>query len=316
MVLAPAWAARYGPDLERSFLEGVPMAKLVGVLCLSLGVIAGCGSSDDPIPTELTFGTGEFAAPPGDSFTCIYTDTFTDRELAVTNAYGTQQLGGHHITAYYTQATRSPTSHPCIASEMADWNQVGGGGDEEFDLSLPEGLGIRIPAGVQMVLQAHYINLSDATLMANDSITLELADPALLESFVNQFVVLDTDFTVPPHEASESVITCTVPEEVQIVNLLGHLHEWGTHYALEKIDADGNTLEMLYEQEWEPSFASAPPVLRYAKDAPLVLAAGTRLRQTCAWENVEDDALTFPREMCLAFAQYYPDNGEIFCDMD
>ncbi|HUH04062.1 MAG TPA: hypothetical protein VML75_18825 [Kofleriaceae bacterium] len=292
--------------------------KTIVLAGLCAGVAVGCGSEEEPLPTELRFQTGDFEVPPGDSFTCIYTDTFIERELAVINAYGSQQLGGHHVTAYFTRATRSPTSHPCVAAEMADWNQVGGGGstDEEFDLSLPEGLGIKIPAGVQMVLQAHYINLTEETFTANDDITLELADPATLESFVNQFIVIDTDFNVPAHEAADSVVTCTVPSEVKIVNLLGHLHEWGTKYTLERIDAAGEPLEILYEETWEPAFASAPPVRRFAKDAPLVLAAGTRLRQSCAWQNIEDEALRFPREMCLAYAQYFPDNGEIYCELD
>lgn len=286
-------------------------------------VVFGIGCAEDSPPDDpysLTFKTGNFTVPMGDSFECFYTDVITERELAVRGAFGQQGVGGHHITVYYTEIMQEPNHHPCDDGEMADWRMVGGtGGNDgdtgDADLRLPDGLGIKIPEGVQLVMQVHYINLTDSIREANDTVTLELAPAEELDDFVNQFVVFDGSFNVPPGEVLTRSTTCEVTETVQLVKLLGHMHEWGKYYSLEKVDAQGNTLEMLYEQTtWHEEFASNPPVTTYDKNTPLVLEKGTLLRQTCEWWNTEDYALLFPREMCVAFGFYYPDRGEQLCD--
>ncbi len=289
-----------------------------GVLAFSM---FGCSSDDGPPedPFRLSFTTPKFTVPTGDHFECFYTDTITDRDLAVYDAEGTQVQGGHHITIYYTDIIKDPQHHPCDDAEMADWRQVGGAGNTgegDADLSLPDGLGLLVPEGVQLVLQSHYIDLSDNPKEVQDTATLLLKDPEEIEHFVNQFLVFDSSFNVAPGESLTKVTTCRVKETVNIVNLVGHMHEWGKEYMLERVDAEGNRIDMIYDAStWHPEFASNPPVQKYTKDEPLVLEAGTLLRQTCTWWNHEDYPLIFPREMCLAFGQYYPDNGEQYCEL-
>jgi hypothetical protein len=237
----------------------------------------------------------------------------------VRGAFGTQSEGGHHITVYYTHIQQDVQHHTCDDAEMADWRMIGGtGGDSaggNSDLRLPDGLGIRVPAGVQIVLQVHYIN-TGAEFTTNDSVSVELADPAGLDAYVNQFVVNDDGFVVPAHGELERVQTCRVPRDLQLVKLLGHMHEWGTRFQLEKIDDDDQPMESLLDVEWQPLYASHPPILTYQPDQALEIGAGTRLRMTCQWQNDEDYDLLFPREMCVTFGFYFPDDGEIFCDAE
>lgn len=288
-----------------------------------IAIASGCGGGDDGgggytlTDDLLTFETGTFEVGGGDYFECFYTDVVTDRELAVRGAYGTQSAGGHHITVYYTRIKQDVQHHPCDDAEMADWRMIGGtGGDSasgDSDLRLPDGLGIRVPAGVQIVLQVHYIN-TGATFTTDDSVSVELVDPAGLDAFVNQFVVNDDSFIVPAHGGLERVQTCRVPRDLQLVKLLGHMHEWGMRFQLEEIDDQDQPIGSLLDVEWQPIYASHPPILTYQPDQPLEISAGTRLRQTCQWENDEDYDLRFPREMCVTFGFYFPDDGELFCD--
>ena len=37
---------------------------------------------------------------------------------------------------------------------------------------------------------------------------------------------------------------------------------------------------------------------------------------TLRWSNDTAEPILFPREMCLAYGLYFPDEGEIFCDPD
>jgi hypothetical protein len=285
--------------------------------------LAACSEEDEPAytltDTSLAFETGAFEVPAGDWFECFYTDVITDRELAVRGASGDQSSGGHHVTIYYTTLVKDPQHHECITAEMADWRMIGGGGDEAeaavTQLRLPDGLAIRVPEGAQIVLQSHYINLGEP-FTARDTGALELVPVDTVDEYVNQFVFNDVGFSVPAHEDLESVSTCTVPDDVELIRLLGHMHEWGTYYKLERLGGGDVTEEILVEREWEPLYVADPIIEQYDVDDPLVLAAGTRLRQTCRWFNDDDDPLLFPREMCLAYGLYVPDQGEVFCDPD
>jgi hypothetical protein len=86
----------------------MPSLRYIPLLALACGLSA-CGGAEPVEETSedtLAFTTGEFEVPPGDSFECFYTDTFTDREISVRSADGKQGSGGHHILVYYTDVPR------------------------------------------------------------------------------------------------------------------------------------------------------------------------------------------------------------------
>jgi hypothetical protein len=55
--------------------------------------------------------------------------------------------------------------------------------------------------------------------------------------------------------------------------------------------------------------------LQYTMDDPFVLTKGTRLRQTCKWNNTTDQKMLFPTEMCVGFGYYFPGESRIMCEM-
>jgi hypothetical protein len=299
-----------------------PLALVLSA-CLALPFAACAG--DDPAPPAgptvritdrtLEFTTGPFTVPGGtDSFECFYTSVITDREFAISSATGLQGPGGHHLTAYYTAATRPAEHHPCTEEEMASWTMIAGTGGEAGvgdDQSLPEGLAIRVPAGVQLVLQAHYINTTPDPLTTDDSVTLAVLPPAEVEAYANMLVVHDDAFEVPARTRyrSTSVCTLTAPT-LNVVLFMGHMHASGRQFSLELLPETGDTGSMLYDVAWSDEYSSHPPVLRYDRSAPLVLTGGTRFRQTCTWENTGDQPLIFPNEMCDGVFFYYPDAGD------
>ncbi|NUP05891.1 MAG: hypothetical protein HOW73_07525 [Polyangiaceae bacterium] len=300
----------------------LPFAALIALAAASCG-----GDDDGPVddgtaggppavdPLDVTFETGEWEVPTGDVFECFYTDVITDKELAVQGAQsGDAPDGLHHITLYYTDQVQEPGHHPCSDDEMTAWRQVAaaGGGEADAGYGLPPGLAMHMPSGSQLVVQVHYINTTDAPYMRNDSVTMDVVDPADVDEYANMHVTLDSGFEVPAHGEFTSTSLCTVEKETKVVLLLGHMHEWGKHYKLERLAEDGSVAEVLYEEEWLPFYASHPPAHHFEVAEPLVLAPGTKLRQSCSWQNTEEAPLTFPREMCLSFMYYYPDDGERF----
>jgi hypothetical protein len=298
-------------------------------------VLGGCGgdetqatsgTSSTGTPGEaanaLVFHTGEFEAPPGDSFECFYTDTITEKELNAVYATAVQGPGGHHVTVYYSDIMRKPQHHPCIDAEMTSLRQIGAGGPEGAEsaaeglVRLPDGLAIKVPAGKQIVVQSHYINTTGAVEKVNDSITLHLVEDKDVKAYANYHVIENDEFEVPPQGTLSAQRTCTLDQDLDVVVLLGHMHEAGKHFRLERADGEGKPFEMLYDHDWQPQNVSHPPVINNTMDKPLHFAKGTRFRQTCTWDNASAKPLIFPNEMCLSFMYYFPDRGELFCPKD
>ena len=296
------------------------LAALSIVSCSTADSSSGAAATtnpDDSVPVGLSGKTLKVAIPthtvePGDSFECYYTDITTDREVYVNSATGHQGSGGHHITVYYATVTQAPGHHKCIDAEMAEWRQVGAAGDAKGDgvIDLPPGIAVKVPAGKQIVVQTHYINASGKAKDVEDEITVHLLAREDVKRFAQGFAVVDGTFEIPPHAADfKRTSTCTLKRDLDLIMLLGHMHELGQHYKIEHLDANGKLLDTILDQAWESSFTSHPPTSRWTPDKPYKLTQGEKLRQTCTWTNTGDDKVLFPREMCIAFTMYLDDDG-------
>ncbi|MDB5217694.1 MAG: hypothetical protein JWO86_5621 [Myxococcaceae bacterium] len=263
----------------------------------------------------LEFETGPFQIQPGDNFECFYTATTTDHVLNVQGAKGVQGVGGHHLIVYYTDQKVPVGHHKCSDVEMLGLHQVAAdAGNNEGVIQLPPGYATKIPAGKQLVIQSHYVSTASGPSTVNDSITLTTLEDKDVTQFANSFVMVDGNFKVPPRSAATSATLCSTPKDLDLIIVLGHMHEWGSHYKLERMDDAGQPLETLYETDWETLYVAHPPVTNYDAAKPLHLPKGTKLRQTCSWKNTEDQEKAFPSEMCVMFSYYVPDDGFLQCD--
>jgi hypothetical protein len=298
------------------------LQRLSAPVSLALALTA-CGGADDPQPgvdpDVLAFETGAFTVPTGESFECFYTDITTDRELSVVSASARQGPGGHHLTLYYVDNPRPVGHSPCNGNaEMVDWHFVVGAGGEgnQIDgiVKLAEGLAIKVPAGKQIMVQTHYINTTGEERQENNYVEARLVDPAEVKAYASDFVVDDDQFQIEPSSSLEVTSVCAVPRDTSLTMLLGHMHEHGVRYKLETVDEAGGTLDVLIDEMWRPEYASHPPVLNFTMEEPLVLKGGTRLRQTCSWNNNTAAPLLFPTEMCIAFGYYFPGESRVDCE--
>lgn len=292
-------------------------ASILGLTACTGEETPGDGGSTTTTGTaknELKVTTPVYDVPEGESFECFYTDVVTDKDLSVVSAAGTQGPGGHHIIVYYSDEVRAPEHHPCDDAEMASWHQVVGAnglGTGEPAIEMPEGLALKVPAGKQIVLQTHYINTTGKPQQYSDEVTVALTTPEDIIAYANLFAVSDMQFKVEPHAMTTSVTQTSVHRDAQIILMGGHMHERGQNFKLEIVDDAGQVQEVLYDETWSAAFASHPPLLKYTVDAPRMMKKGTRLRQTCVWNNESPDTLQFPSEMCVTFGFYFPDEGEL-----
>jgi hypothetical protein len=252
---------------------------------------------------------------PGDSFECFYTDITPDHDLFVNGSTGKQSTGGHHITVYYATQSVAVGHHPCDDLEMMNWRQIGAAGQEAGNgtIDLPPGVATRVPKGHQIVVQTHYINATAEPKDVQDEITVRLLEQSSVKAYATPYAMVDLGFKIPAQGVTNRTATCTMKKDFDFLLMLGHMHEHGSHYKLERLDANGTVGETLFDEDWQPSYVAHPPTKRWPLDAPLHLPAGTKLRQTCSWKNTTTDEMDFPREMCVMFGSYLADEEMIQC---
>ena len=300
----------------------------IATVAFALSAVSACQVSSpattEPPPntvvadaTGVTIYTPEFQIPPGDSFTCFYMNYKTAEELDIVNADGGQQQGGHHIIAYFATDERPVGAHTCTDQEMTNLNQIAGAAGKEGGqvLQLPPGLALKVPAGKQLVVQAHYINATGKTQTVRDWVKIVKGDPSKVKNFVNFLVTNDDGFMVPPNSPVSRTTECTLDNDYQMALLLPHMHELGQHFTLEVLDSAHNHVDTPIDTDWQPSYMSHPPLQTFDMSTPYMLKKGQILRQTCTWDNSTADPVLFPREMCLTFFYYWPGNGDQFCTM-
>jgi hypothetical protein len=252
-------------------------------------------------------------APGTDTTLCSYLDTRITDQTDVVHFRVLQSTTGHHAILYAAKQTRDVGTHVCTDDDMVNSRFIAAGGSESIAMiAIPDGLAFRIPANTQLMMQTHWINATQNTVdgQAVALVTMKPTDPS--RQVLDLFNIVNTNFTIPAGQTVTSSSTCAIKQDLQLMTITGHEHEFGSHVSIEQ--TDGAQTTMLWNHDWQPSYQSAPPFQIYGVVQPLVLKAGQQVQVTCTWNNPGAVDLAFPREMCVATGFYFPaTQGEIDC---
>ncbi len=106
---------------------------------------------------------------------------------------------------------------------------------------------------------------------------VEVVDPSTVTAYANQFVLNHEGFDVAARSRVEATYVCRAPQDLQIAMFMGHMHQSGVHFRLERLPETGDVGEVMYEHDWESAYVSHPPVVKYTMDAPLAIPVGDAL---------------------------------------
>lgn len=323
--------------------KGSPMMMTVAMkfascsaALLAGAVVVGCTPppvvEDPPIiddraqPTPFDGNGIELRQPPmqvepgKDLHTCWVPEFVPDTDLIVKKSLAFQGTSGHHVAVFGSVIPRQPgevfdctalesmaTMSPLIIPDLPNVTN---------ERILPDGFAVRVPAGQTIVVQSHIINANLKPIEISDVVQLQFAEPdeELIEA--SYWVLTDNTVVVPPGE-SVNTKSCEIPEDTQMIYLLGHMHERGAGIVVEHEDgATGNIEEVYRVDEWTSEFRDNGPTVAFPPDAPHVFKAGDRVDLTCEYNNPTNDELRWPSEMCVAFGAYFPSRGDgfIICD--
>jgi hypothetical protein len=142
---------------------------------------------------------------------------------------------------------------------------------------------------------------------------LTLIAEADVTQIASTFAHVDLTFSLPALQQTTRSMECAVPREMTIPWLLPHMHEWGEHFKLELLRKDATEPFWMYEGEWFTGARNDFPIQELEEF--ITLQPGDVIRTTCTWNNTEDTALLWPREMCVTFFPFFPGDGALLaCD--
>ena len=265
----------------------------------------------------------DFIVPPGEEVMWCYVAAWSPAEDVLINSFrGWQNLegGGHHLVALGAQVPYEPGyNFDCTNLESMQSLEplvLPEPGDTSY---LPDGYAVRVPAGANVVIQSHYINYTAEPMVVRDVVHLGFyqGDDAIEASYL---ILNHGGLDIAPGESSVEV-SCQLPDSAtpyNLVNLLGHMHEWGAAMDISHQPA-GADWDVIYDiPDWDPEYRDLPPTNIWEADDPFVMQGGDRFRVRCDFDNGTDANIRFPSEMCTSVALYYPSasNGLLVCDED
>lgn len=246
-----------------------------------------------PDPRYHDIVTAEAVVPPGEERVFCFHLGPLGKDTGVRDLESLQGKYGHHaIVLGSKEPLPAGTVEDCTAVEdMLKYQSL------VIPLELPEGHGARIPGDVALVAQSHYVNAGDKPLRIRDVMRLELIDFADIKTEAATFALNSVDFNVPVGESTVE-FECTVPYDMELLIVGGHMHEQGSRY--EVYLGAGDEQRLYLADPWRPEFRDTPPITKMF-DAPLALKAGDVIRSRCSWNNETGAELEFPTEMCSTF---------------
>ena len=314
------------------------MQRFVGLLLAAAACGGGSGGSSGPATADGVvlmdgFDPGQAPAPgtgfqvvtpivtniaAGGSYEyCSWTNITTDKEVWLKSSQGLQTKTGHHTVVYYaTTPQPAGTSRLCTDADMANFRfALGAGGEGVTEKNLlPGDLAVRIPKGVQIVINHHYLNASTQNIaQAQSAVNVYYVDPGAKIVETSSLALIDTAMVLPTGPGSID-INCKANNDYATWNMIPHMHNWGTHITVDHTSA--TSTKRLFDVMWDPGFAFHPPQLTEDPTQPYVIHKGDQLHVHCDYDNTTGKQLTFGPEMCVAYAQTVDTGnlGNLACD--
>jgi hypothetical protein len=286
----------------------------VAALSLLLAVTA-C-SDDPPVAGEtIVIDAPAFTLQPGEEkFYCYHTTLPNAAPTGIYRMSSRMTPGSHHMIVYKVRTPKAPDG---TLEECEDFGTGSGGltdipvwlyaaQDPEVSSEMPKDVGMNIEANQPVVVNMHYINLSDVPLTANVHVELEAYHPAHAYTEAHAYITFNTEIDVPPGATGSAGGTCDVPAGAQFVTMSTHSHKYTTSARVR--DGDRLVVETL---DWAHA-----TVERW--DAPYLTFASGKLDYRCEYNNTTNQRLrtgesAIADEMCMAVGVYFPARGDTFC---
>lgn len=316
-----------GMEMGNEDAERVPMPKPIALD--NTGAMVSLFSPEAYAPVAQDYPGGEF-----EDYQCFLAEYDADQDRFLT---GFDVIPGNLATVHHVLVMEVDPAFAGNAAQMQalddaspdqrGWDCFGAAGEDVIPegvpvawapgtgaVNYPDGTGIRIEAGHQLVIQMHY-NLINDDGSDTTEIQLAMADEVEREgkqSLVDPFLfsaVLGNPESLPPGQERTSYTwemslneamfeVNPEDEQIDVYGLLPHMHERGLSMHVE-YDVAGQTQCGANVDRWDFNWQRM-----YFYDEPIPMTYGDTLRVTCDYTTMGDTDPVLPGfgtsdEMCL-----------------
>jgi hypothetical protein len=310
------------------------------VLCSSL--IVGCkkddGTSGDDTNTpdgppaltgdKFTLEWGPVNVPPGEENTqCIVAKLSNDSAIKVHQLHNILGDGSHHVIVYrdddpaavenLTPTNCQPFAGALNLSGMIAPMMITQKKDDP--LTLPDGVAYTLAAHQFIRIEMHYINTTDAAIMAHATTEFYAADPATIHDEANILFIGSPDINIPAN-GDLTVHQFFAPSRANLdlstakfFAITGHTHHLGTNVTVATKPTSAGTATMVYQPM--PFVWSEPETTTHNPEFMVPTGGGFDFQ--CDYHNTTGQTVKFGEsataEMCFFWAYYYPSKGSHVC---
>lgn len=310
--------------------------------CFALALVSACGGDDTPPPVEPevpgpNLGQKPRSAPPAhvvggfsiqlpevvlaagqEAFPCWVFPLEVDGPSRIVGGGKLTTTEGMHHGNITTRPKTGEGLRPCEpgddevfggeASDILEGGAVLFGSSTQFVgeewQSFPDGMGYPIADGYEIVARMHYLNATPAELPVAPSYEWFTIDEAKVTHVLGPFAWALSGWEIPPFSDLTAVATCNVPGNMQLVNVMPHMHALGTEFFGEYLGGPRDGERWLDSVGYDPD---GGVITQY--EPAIELGQGDGMRFGCTWKNTFDKTIregVGDNEMCILFGYAYP----------
>jgi len=247
----------------------------------------------EPPPADLGFQLSMYATAPAGTevWVCAVYDLPTTDLAAVNWVEYQQNPGTHHMTlstlGLAPNETIEPGQYDCQdlygdSSLMQDQIMFfGAQGTDEDTMHLPEGTAANFPAGLRIIHEVHYVNVTAEPIELYSRVNAWTIPQSVVQEQIWGGQVRDETIEIPAGETKTEWTRCVMNRDVEVLFLASHTHALGIEFTIAPFDGT-ETGEVFYSNtDWHD-----PKIIQY--DPPMVIPAGTGFEYACTWRNNTD----------------------------
>ena len=278
------------------------------VLVPAVFTMSGCDSAEssppDALQTDDGFSqlvTASWTRQPGrEAYRCARVEVSQDMYV---NSFRTlSPLGTHHAVVSLTPSSvGADREYDCTADDLQH-SMLYASGVGTDDLTFPDGVAVKIPAGSQIHLNLHTFNVSDDVLSGTSGVSIKTIPESQVREqaevvFGGTTLISLEDKLMPQSVSGDCVFT----DDATIIALWPHMHQLGQHMLVSH--GETTLLDMPFSFTEQTNYSISPTLVR----------RGEKVSTTCTYVNDTGGEVGFgdssTQEMCFVGMYRYPATG-------
>ena len=275
----------------------VPFVALLASSALSCSTSSSSSSSAGP---TLSIASTPYTLAPGDEKYFCYTKTL-DVDTVITGFTPNYGPAAHHILLAETLSPEQDGFSECNVLFKTTWVPLFVGGKGSTPAKLPDGAGIKLLAGAQVLLQLHLQNAGSTNITGSTGVDMQTTDANKPYIPAGIFGIDDRQIDIPAGASNfEAKMDCKATKTMNVFAIFGHMHKTGQHITVNR------GAETIYDADWK--FDVQPTTQKTFTVSP-----DDTLSLHCFYGNSTSSPIQYGessnQEMCAFVLYYTPFDG-------